>query len=300
MPKTWCLASISPTGFDANSGIDYGKIEFHMQLLIAALTHRPVGLQASDIKKPRPPGVASPSTMNKLWKSLCCLLLVAPVLSVYPCLGQERSQDASTDTEGVLARRHTLKELRDRNVIKQQTDYSCGAAALATLMSYYFGDSTSEKDLLKQLQSGLSEDQAAIKKLYGFSLLDLKNVAQEEGYQAAGFHLTMEQLKRLVAPVIVFVMPGGYHHFAVLRGVSGGRVFLADPARGNLRMSMARFASEWDGTVFVLGKPGEENLTDFPLALPRGDYIQPELLWVERTAQRGLLTNSFVLRTKRP
>jgi hypothetical protein len=69
---------------------------------------------------------------------------------------------------------------------------------------------------------------------------------------AAGFKLTTDQLKQLAAPVIVFVQPLGYKHFAVLRGIDRGRVFLADPARGNLRMSTGRFVSEWDGIVFVL------------------------------------------------
>jgi hypothetical protein len=44
----------------------------------------------------------------------------------------------------------------------------------------------------------------------------------------------------------------GYKHFVVLRGIDRGRVFLADPAHGNLRMSTGRFVSEWDGIVFVL------------------------------------------------
>ena len=87
---------------------------------------------------------------------------------------------------------------------------------------------------------------------------------------------------QLAAPVIVFIQPLGYVHFAVLRGIDRGRLFLADPARGNLRMSIARFLGEWDGIVFVLGKAGEENIKTYPLALPRPEHIQPELLIVDR------------------
>ncbi|MGH8651117.1 MAG: cysteine peptidase family C39 domain-containing protein [Gammaproteobacteria bacterium] len=79
-------------------------------------------------------------------------------------------------------------------------------------------------------------------------------MAQQKGYQAAGFKLTVGQLPQLLAPVIVHVQPFGYHHFAVLRGVAGDRVYLADPGRGNLRMSIARFLDEWAGVVFVLGR----------------------------------------------
>ena len=177
-------------------------------------------------------------------------------------------------------RRHTLKELRDQNIVKQQLEYSCGAAALATLMTYYFGDVTSEREILKLLTDQLTRNDLELKEKQGFSLLDLKNAAQSKGYQAAGFQLTIEQLKQLNAPVIVFVEPQGYKHFSVLKGVDRGRVFLADPSRGNLRMSISRFLREWHGIIFVLGRPGEESLTTYPLALTRPDYIQPELLRV--------------------
>jgi ABC-type bacteriocin/lantibiotic exporter with double-glycine peptidase domain len=89
-------------------------------------------------------------------------------------------------------------------------------------------------------------------------------------------------IKQLATSVIVFVQPLGYKHFAVLRGIDRGRVFLADPARGNLRMSMGRFLSEWGGIVFVLDKAREEKNTTNLLALPRPEYVQPELLSVGR------------------
>jgi hypothetical protein len=45
---------------------------------------------------------------------------------------------------------------------------------------------------------------------------------------------------------------------------------------------MGRFMSEWGGIIFVLDKAREgKNTTDL-LALPRPDYVQPELLSVGR------------------
>jgi hypothetical protein len=112
----------------------------------------------------------------------------------------------------------------------------------------------------------------------GYSLLDLKNAAEQRGYQDAGFSLTLEQLRQLSAPVIVYVRPLGYNHFAVLRGVAGKRVYLADPGRGNLTMSTQRFLNEWAGTVFVLGKDGEEDISNYPLAPDRlRDYPHQRL-----------------------
>ena len=205
-------------------------------------------------------------------------------------VAEEAAWNAPTSTKETIVKRHTLKELRDQYVVKQQLDYSCGAAALATLMVYYYGENTSEKEILELLNTRfetMTEEERARKTRVGFSLLDLKVVAQQKGYRAAGFKLTVDQLPQLLAPVIVHVRPLGYYHFAVLRGVAGDRVYLADPGRGNLRMSIERFLDEWDGIVFVLGKAGEEKITHYPLALSRGiDYPSPRLRQVAHQGTR--------------
>ncbi len=196
-------------------------------------------------------------------------------------LSSEEPVSISVIPESSPKRRHTLKELRDQYLVTQEFDNSCGAAALATLMTYYFGDETSEDEILELLDeqlAGLSEEQWAKKEMNGYSLLDLKHAAEQKGYQAAGFSLTLEQLRQLAAPVIVHVRPLGDQHFAVLRGEAGNRVYLADPGRGNLTMSTQRFLNEWDGTVFVLEKDGGENIIDYPLALDRPlDYPHQRL-----------------------
>jgi hypothetical protein len=221
----------------------------------------------------------------QMWRCLGYGLLLQ-LLVIGPGLAEA---GAVSPRSGTMPVRHTLKELRDQYVVKQQLDYSCGAAALATLMTYYFGDETSEQEVLKLLLARLTQHEQTLREKRGFSLLDLKHAAQAKGYRAAGFKLRLEQLRRIAAPVIVFIQPRGYQHFAVLRGIDRGRVFLADPARGNIRMSVERFLQEWSGIVFALGKAGEENITTYPLALPRPDYVQPELLRVgHRSALEAL------------
>jgi predicted double-glycine peptidase len=217
--------------------------------------------------------------MSKLGRFLGCVLILQSVINSVS-VAEEATTNVLANSQQTFVKRHTLKELRDQYIVKQQLDYSCGAAALATLMIYYFGEKTSEQEILDLLSvrlKNITKEEVARKKRVGFSLLDLKQVAQQKGYKAAGFRLTLEQLRQLTAPVIVYVHPLGYHHFAVLRGVAGDRVFLADPGRGNLSMSVARFADEYGGIVFVLGKAGEENITTYPLALSRpNDYVGPD------------------------
>jgi predicted double-glycine peptidase len=193
--------------------------------------------------------------------------------------------------------RHTLKQLRDQYVVKQELDYSCGSAAMATLMLYYFGEPTSERAILDKLFAPLNAKQKKIKAKRGFSLLDLRNVAQSMGYQAAGFKLPVHQLPQLSAPVIVHLEVEGYKHFAVLRGLSWRRVYLADPARGNLRMSLDRFLDEWKGIIFVLGKKDEDKIRNYPLALHHNtDYGQPELFNFSGQMDRGMFLSMLPLR----
>ena len=78
----------------------------------------------------------------------------------------------------------SMKDLRDKDLVKQRLDYSCGAAALATILRYGFGDEVTERDILKELFDLLSEDEEGLRRKEGFSLLDLQHVAQARGYKA--------------------------------------------------------------------------------------------------------------------
>jgi predicted double-glycine peptidase len=110
----------------------------------------------------------------------------------------------------------SMKDLRDQNVVKQRYDFSCGAAALATILQYGFGEGVTERQLLEDLFASLSEEEKEIARDEGFSLLHLQRVARARGYNAQGFRLPPQQLALLGGPVLVYIEPRGYKHFAVL------------------------------------------------------------------------------------
>lgn len=138
-----------------------------------------------------------------------------------------------------------MRTLRDRGVVRQQRDYSCGAAALATLLTYGLGDKVDEETILRAVIEPMSEQQLADLQKNGLSLRHLQIVAEDRGFNAQGFRLRADQLPRLSRPVVVFVRPGGYPHFAVLKGVHDGIAHLADPSLGNVRMPLDRFIEQW-------------------------------------------------------
>jgi hypothetical protein len=191
----------------------------------------------------------------------------------------------------------SMKDLRDKDLVKQQLDYSCGAAALATILRYGFGDEVTEREILVDLFDLLSEDEEGLRRKEGFSLLDLQQVSQARGYKAQGFRLAPEYLPKLGGPVIVFIEPRGYKHFAVLRGVKGDRIYLADPSRGNIRMPAYRFLDAWlgengTGIIFVIEPKVGLPEGDTALSVPIDGLPQPEIM----TAREMLAVGSPYLR----
>lgn len=160
---------------------------------------------------------------------------------------------------------NSLKYIKTRNIVPQTLDYSCGPAALATLLSYYFEDKVTEDDVIKFLL--LTGDLNKIKARKGFSLLDLKNFAKYKGYEVTGYKMDLDFLVKSDKPILVPVNIKDYSHFIVFLGQRGNRVFLADPALGRITMPPDRFTKIWQGGIgLVLTKAGEENLNS-PLKL---------------------------------
>lgn len=141
----------------------------------------------------------------------------------------------------------SLMEIRQQNVVLQHWDLSCGAAALATVLRYQFGEPVTERSVALGLIS--REEYIANPQLvrirHGFSLLDLKRFVDGIGYEGIGLgHLALPDLLER-APVIVPVKLRGYPHFVVFRGATRETVLLADPAFGNVTMSLSKFTDAW-------------------------------------------------------
>jgi uncharacterized protein len=143
-----------------------------------------------------------------------------------------------------------LKEFQDRNVSKQNYDYSCGSAALATLLNYYIGENLTERQVIQ----GLMEygDKYKISERRAFSLLDMKKFVNKLGYEGAGYKATFQDVVDLKKPCIIPIEFFGYRHFTVFRGCYNGHVFLADPFRGNTSYTITEFQKMWYETVIFV------------------------------------------------
>lgn len=136
----------------------------------------------------------------------------------------------------------------------QRWDTSCGAAAVATALTYHLGDPSSEGEVAQGML-GMT-DPLTVRYRGGFSLLDMSRYAQERGYRAFGFRgMTIDQI-RYFDGAIVPLRLHGYNHYVVVNGLTpSGRIAIADPAYGNRTLSRDRFERAWiDGLAFVLAR----------------------------------------------
>ena len=144
----------------------------------------------------------------------------------------------------------SLKEARYKSTIHQKYDFSCGSAAVATLLTYQYGYPMNEQVAFEQMYT--HGDQAKINK-EGFSLLDIKRFLGANGFEADGFKVPLDRLEKENLPAIVLINEKGYHHFVVVKGMRNDRVLVGDPARGTRVIPLSHFMTVWtNGLLFVI------------------------------------------------
>jgi len=188
--------------------------------------------------------------VRRAWRASCWLL--AGACTVAPAHAGEVSLYGLAGGGGgeYSVRLRSLKEAKFRSTVRQQYDFSCGSAALATLLTYHYAHPVSETDVFRYMFA--RGDQARIQR-EGFSLLDIKGYLAGHGYEADGFETTLDKLAEVSVPAIVLVNEGGYQHFVVIKGIRGDEVLVGDPSMGSRILPRARFEQSWvNGIVFVI------------------------------------------------
>jgi predicted double-glycine peptidase len=149
----------------------------------------------------------------------------------------------------------TWRDIPFRTVVRQEYDYSCGSAALATLLRYHYGRAVGEAEIFKAMY--LAGDQQVIRKV-GFSLLDMKNYLRGIGLGSDGYRSSVAEVAADGEPAITVISTGGYKHFVVIKGVRNGEVLIGDPAGGLRAIDQGAFEKMWNGIVFVVHDPASQ------------------------------------------
>lgn len=165
-------------------------------------------------------------------------------------------QATALELQGMHVPVTNMKQLRFQQTLHQQYDFSCGSAALATLLTYHYGVPVTEQAVFEQMYA--HGNQAKIR-AEGFSLLDMQRYLASRGMRADGFALPLQELVKAQLPAIVLITERGYRHFVVIKGALDGRILIGDPASGTRALPQGAFDALWrNRLLFVIhDAPGQ-------------------------------------------
>ncbi len=176
-----------------------------------------------------------------------------------------------------------VSEIKYRNIMRQVYDFSCGSAALVTLLNYDLGIKVTEQDAMEGMMEYGEKDKIIERR--GFSLLDMKRYVGTLGKKSDGFRGEIADLMELKTPAIVPIDYGGSKHFVVLRGIRDERVYIADPSAGNIVFSVKEFVDWWDkNTLFIIYRDDDDSypkklaLTDKELGVVDMDLVKNQAI----------------------
>ena len=133
-------------------------------------------------------------------------------------------------------------------VVMQMEALECGAAALCMVLAYY-----GKWVPLEQARSdcGISRD--------GSNAKNILLAARNYGLVAQGYRLEPEELR--TEGCFPCIVHWEFNHFIVCNGFKGNKVYLNDPARGNIVISKDKFDECFTGIV-IMFEPGEGFVAD--------------------------------------
>ncbi len=129
-------------------------------------------------------------------------------------------------------------------VVMQQEALECGAACLCMVMAYYEKWISLEQ---VRLACGVSRD--------GSNAGDILKAARGYGLNAKGYRFEPEELRR--EGHFPCIIHWDFSHFVVCDGFRGNKVYLNDPARGEISVSIEQFDESFTGVTLMM-EPTEQ------------------------------------------
>ncbi|TKX32326.1 C39 family peptidase [Campylobacter aviculae] len=161
----------------------------------------------------------------------------------------------------------SYSEIKNKNVIRQSYEESCGASSLATLINILDDKKLSELDLLKTMSG---------QKLYTdmVSFADLNDAVKKLGYESKSYRIDRKSLEKLAGiPILVKIEDDPrFPHFVVIINHRGDFLQILDPSYGEYISSKRQFFSVWDrykkGGYALIIAP-KKKLKEYKLNIPK-------------------------------
>jgi len=149
------------------------------------------------------------------------------------------------DVAGALPHNVTVDS---EGVVLQTRNYTCGPAALATVLQR-LGVNTTEDELAEL--AGTTED--------GTTMQGLLEASRAKGVNATGMKLNISELRE---NMIAYTINDGTGHYTVINGITNDTVKLADPGLGNIEMNIEEFAEIYSGYALVINDPNDPQVNE--------------------------------------
>ncbi|KHL72134.1 peptidase C39, partial [Pseudomonas putida] len=120
----------------------------------------------------------------------------------------------------------SIRERKFADLVQQKTDFSCGAASLATILRQAYWLDVDEQHVIEGMLAHADQD---LVRTQGFSMLDMKRYVESLGMRARGYRVAPDTLHSIRIPVVVLMDIRGYKHFVVMQKVDNGWVYIGDP-----------------------------------------------------------------------
>ena len=167
----------------------------------------------------------------------------------------------------------SVRERKFADLVQQKTDFSCGAAALATILRQAYWLDVNEEQIIEGMLAHSDQD---LVRVQGFSMLDMKRYVESIGMRARGYRVAPQTLSEIRIPVVVLLDIRGYKHFVVMQKVHEGWVYIGDPVLGHKRYKVDDFVKGWNGIIFAIIGQGYDKtnaLLDPPMPLTAKNRI---------------------------
>ena len=153
------------------------------------------------------------------------------------------SQDNDTENLKPDAENETITApvLNTTGIVMQTSNYTCGPAALATVLNN-MGINATEHELA--VLAGTDET--------GTTMYGLIQAAKSKGLNAKGMKVSINDLKK---NSIVFLTINGNTHYSIIREITNESIKLADPGLGNIAMILEEFNNAYSGYALVISDP---------------------------------------------
>ena len=158
----------------------------------------------------------------------------------------------------------SYQEIRNQNLIRQNYEQSCGAAALASVINLLDNAKLKEIDVLNKFETNSTNM---------VSFYDLKNASNNLNYEAKAYQISRDLLEKIQIPIIVKIEDDPrFPHFVVVINQVGNFIAILDPSFGEYISSKEQFYRLWDksnlGGYALIIAPKSQISDKFKLNLP--------------------------------